>query len=119
YYARSIAENPETRPTLEESGAHEVLVNFIPRTLEVTAVTPDGLTYERFHEITKEVQRQTGKKGRELFHPIRVALTGTVSGPELEKLIPIFEEGSKLALARPVKSVAQRLHEFAAVAGFV
>jgi hypothetical protein len=45
-----------------------------------------------------------------------VALTGAVSGPELEKLIPIFEEGAKLPLARPVKRVAQRLREFAAAA---
>jgi hypothetical protein len=40
-------------------------------------------------------------------------LTGAVSGPELEKLIPIFEEGAKLSLVRPVRSVAQRLREFA------
>jgi hypothetical protein len=46
-----------------------------------------------------------------------VALTGAVSGPELEKLIPIFEAGAKLSLTRPVKGVAQRLREFAAVAG--
>ena len=76
----------------------------------------DQFTYERFREITKAVQKETGKKGKELFHPIRVALTGAVSGPELEKLIPIFEEGAKLALPRPVKSCAQRLREFAAAA---
>jgi glutamyl-tRNA synthetase/nondiscriminating glutamyl-tRNA synthetase len=64
------------------------------------------------------VQRETGKKGKDLFHPIRVALTGAVSGPELEKLIPIFEEGAKLSLplARRVKSVAERLREFAEAA---
>jgi hypothetical protein len=42
-----------------------------------------------------------------------VALTGAVSGPELEKLIPIFEAGSKLPLPRHVKSVAERLTVFA------
>ena len=31
------------------------------------------------------------KKGKELFHPIRVAVTGAVSGPELEKLIPVLK----------------------------
>ncbi len=39
------------------------------------------------------------------------------SGPELEKLIPIFEEGAKLQLAHPVKSTGKRLREFAAGAG--
>ncbi|MBZ5545558.1 MAG: hypothetical protein LAO07_18085, partial [Acidobacteriia bacterium] len=32
------------------------------------------------------------------------------------KLIPIFEEGSKLPLARHVKSVSERLREFAVAA---
>jgi glutamyl/glutaminyl-tRNA synthetase len=62
------------------------------------------------------VQKETGNKGKELFHPIRIALTSAVSGPELEKLIPIFEAGSKLPLARHVKSVAERLREFAVAA---
>jgi glutamyl-tRNA synthetase/nondiscriminating glutamyl-tRNA synthetase len=83
----------------------------------VTKALPEGeLSYERFRAITKEVQKETGEKGRDLFHPIRVAITGAVSGPELEKLIPIFEEGSKLPLARHVKSVAERLREFAEAA---
>ncbi|MGB9484704.1 MAG: glutamate--tRNA ligase [Terriglobia bacterium] len=83
----------------------------------VTKALPEGeLSYERFRAITKEVQKETGEKGRDLFHPIRVALTGAVSGPELEKLIPIFEEGSRLPLARHVKSVAERLREFAEAA---
>jgi glutamyl-tRNA synthetase/nondiscriminating glutamyl-tRNA synthetase len=64
----------------------------------------------------KCVEKETGKKGRELFHPVRVALTGAESGPELKKLIPIFEEGSKLPLAHHVKSVAERLREFAEAA---
>jgi glutamyl-tRNA synthetase/nondiscriminating glutamyl-tRNA synthetase len=104
YHAREACKALEASLT---PGAREVLSSFIPKALA------DGqLTYERFREIAKDVQKETGKKGRDLFHPIRVALTGAVSGPELEKLIPIFEEGAKLKLARPVKSCAQRLREF-------
>jgi len=88
-----------------------VLASFIPKILAEQA-----LTFERFREIAKEVQKETGKKGKDLFHPIRVAITGAVSGPELEKLIPIFEEGARLKLARPVKSTAERLREFAEAA---
>jgi len=85
-----------------------VLNAFIPKVL-----AQSELGYERFRAITKEVQKETGEKGKALFHPIRVAITGAVSGPELEKLIPIFEEGSQLPLGRHVKSVAERLREFA------
>jgi len=111
YDARTLLAGKETRHVAEESGAREVLGAFVPKALEA-----GELTYARFREIAKSVQKETGKKGKDLFHPIRVALTGAVSGPELEKLIPIFEEGSRLPLARHVKSVAERLREFAAVA---
>jgi nondiscriminating glutamyl-tRNA synthetase len=112
YDAASVASGEETRHVVQDAVAHEVLQAFVPKVLEVRE-----LSYERFREIAKAVQKETGKKGKELFHPIRVALTGAVSGPELEKLIPIFEEGSKLPLARHVKSVSERLREFAAAAG--
>lgn len=108
-----IAHSEETRHVVEDGASRQVLAAFIPKVL---AEVEGALTYERFREITKAVQKETGKKGKDLFHPIRVALTGAVSGPELEKLIPIFEEGSKLPLAKHVKSVAERLREFAAAA---
>jgi len=95
----------------EETGENGVLRQVIPKIL-----AEPKLTYPRFREILKEVQKTTGKKGKELFHPVRVALTGWDSGPELEKLIPIFEAGSELELARPVLSVADRLRNFAEAA---
>jgi len=116
YDADGVVRGEETRHVVEEAASREVLKAFLTRALAASAECGE-LSYERFREIAKTVQKETGKKGKELFHPIRVALTGAVSGPELEKLIPIFEEGAKLSLARPVKSVAQRLREFAAVAG--
>jgi glutamyl-tRNA synthetase/nondiscriminating glutamyl-tRNA synthetase len=104
---RAIA-TPELQELLASQDARDVLKAFIPKVLVETA-----LTYERFREITKAVQKETGKKGKDLYHPIRVALTGEGSGPELEKLIPIYEQGSQLPLAHHVKSVAERLREFA------
>jgi glutamyl-tRNA synthetase/nondiscriminating glutamyl-tRNA synthetase len=106
-----VAKGEDTRHVLEDAAAREVLKSFVPKMLAL-----DEISYGRFREVTKAVQKETGKKGRDLFHPIRVALTGAASGPELEKLIPIFEEGSKLTLARHVKSVAERLREYSAAA---
>ena len=74
-----------------DAGALPVLAAFVPKVLAEPA-----LTYERFRAITREVQSETGKKGKDLFHPIRIALTGAASGPELEKLIPLFELGAQL-----------------------
>lgn len=37
--------------------------------------------------LTAELKAATGKKGRELFHPLRLALTGRESGPEMAGLV--------------------------------
>jgi glutamyl-tRNA synthetase len=47
---------------------------------------------------TKAISAATGAKGRELFHPLRLALTGRESGPEMKKLLPLI--GRAKALAR-------------------
>ena len=39
---------------------------------------------------TSAVARETGRKGRALFHPLRLALTGRETGPELAKLLPLI-----------------------------
>ncbi len=111
YNAERLIQSEETRHVAEDAESRQVLAAFIPKVLAA-----GELTYERFREIAKSAQKDTGKRGKELFHPIRVALTGAISGPELEKLIPIFEEGARLSLARPVKSTVQRLREFAEAA---
>ena len=47
---------------------------------------------------TKAVGADTGAKGRGLFHPLRLALTGAEHGPELKKLLPLI--GRAKAMAR-------------------
>lgn len=70
------------------------------------------LTAERFKAIVNEVKAETGAKGKELFHPIRIVITGSHSGPEFDKLIPIIEAGSKLDLPVHVLSVRERVETF-------
>ncbi len=47
---------------------------------------------------TARLKELTGRKGRALFHPLRVALTGREAGPELAALLPLI--GRARALAR-------------------
>jgi glutamyl-tRNA synthetase len=42
---------------------------------------------EPWRRLTGELKESTGTKGRELFHPLRLALTGRESGPEMAGLI--------------------------------
>jgi glutamyl-tRNA synthetase len=39
---------------------------------------------------TKALKAETGRKGRDLYHPLRLALTGRESGPELAALLPLI-----------------------------
>lgn len=55
----------------------------------------DGSTWGAW---TNRVREATGRKGRELYHPLRLALTGLGSGPELATLLPLI--GRAKALAR-------------------
>jgi nondiscriminating glutamyl-tRNA synthetase len=54
------------------------------------------LDRERFRAIASAVRARTGQKGRALFHPIRVALTGRAEGPELDLAIPAIDAGADL-----------------------
>lgn len=47
---------------------------------------------------TEALKRATGRKGRGLFHPLRLALTGRERGPELAALLPMI--GRTKAAAR-------------------
>jgi len=55
----------------------------------------DGTTWGAW---TKALKAATGRKGRDLFHPLRLALTGRESGPELAALLPLI--GRARATAR-------------------
>lgn len=53
---------------------------------------------ETWSAWTNAVKAATGTKGKALFHPLRLALTGLESGPELKVLLPMI--GRTKALAR-------------------
>lgn len=62
-------------------------------------------TAQPWRALTEELKRATGKKGRELFHPLRVALTGRESGPEMAGLV---ERMGKERALRRLEAVAKR-----------
>jgi glutamyl/glutaminyl-tRNA synthetase len=60
-----------------------------------------------------QIKEATGVRGDGIYHPIRIALTGTQSGPDFDKLIPLIEQGVELNLGIP--SVRERLDAFIGV----
>ena len=57
---------------------------------------PPLLDKQAFRASADRVKQKTGQKGRALFHPIRIALTGAADGPELDLLVPAMERGAAL-----------------------
>jgi glutamyl-tRNA synthetase len=49
---------------------------------------------------TGRVAQETGRKGRALFHPLRLALTARENGPELAKLLPLIGRAKASARLR-------------------
>ncbi|WEK45719.1 MAG: glutamate--tRNA ligase [Candidatus Andeanibacterium colombiense] len=47
--------------------------------------------------LTAALKEATGRKGRDLFHPLRLALTGKDSGPDMKALLPLIGEGEARA----------------------
>ena len=71
------------------------------------------VTPEVFKTWMNEIKAATGAKVQDLFHPVRIALTGAHSGREFDKLLPLIEHGARLGL--PVPSVRQRIERFVGV----
>ncbi|MEK6541769.1 MAG: glutamate--tRNA ligase [Pseudomonadota bacterium] len=61
------------------------------------AATLDWST-DPWHALTDALKTATGRGGKALFHPLRLALTGRDSGPDMRALLPLI--GREAALER-------------------
>ena len=51
-------------------------------------------TIDSWDEWILEINKKTGKKGKDLFMPLRMALTGKAKGPELKLLLPLLTKNN-------------------------
>jgi nondiscriminating glutamyl-tRNA synthetase len=112
YDAKAALAASENDEVLGWSNTEAVFDRFTVKILEDESAKSGKLTTECFKLLVNEVKAETGAKGKELFHPIRIIVTGSHSGPEFDKLIPILEAGSLLNLPKHVLSVYERVEEF-------
>src|SRR5205823_7997654 len=76
YDANQSLAAPGNKEILEVPKTPQIIAAFSRRALAEPAGT---LTAERFKAIMNEVKAETGAKGKELFHPVRIMLTGSHS----------------------------------------
>jgi nondiscriminating glutamyl-tRNA synthetase len=103
--------DPENAAFLAAASARTVLGELAKR----AGASSDYVTAEAFKGWLNEIQAATGIKGKELYNPVRIALTGFHSGREFDKLIPLIEDGAALDL--PIRGVRDRIAQFAKFIG--
>ncbi|WP_425049407.1 glutamate--tRNA ligase [Psychromarinibacter sp. S121] len=57
---------------------------------------PLPYTPETWGAWTSEVKEKTGRKGKQLFMPLRLAITGRARGPEMADVLPLLQTAPKL-----------------------
>ncbi len=100
----------EVAEVLQEPGAREVIAA-LPGAIEGPLADRDA-----FRAMATRVRERTGQKGKALFHPIRIALTGEGGGPELDLAVPAIERGAALpstAGVAPIMGCKERAGAFA------
>src|ERR1700687_4674180 len=103
YDAREILSRVESHVVLSRYAARDVLREFALLLLDGGVVNS-----ERFSEIITRLKEGLDLRGRELFHPIRLALAGRVGEGELDRVILLLDEAAGLPFAVAVKSVGGR-----------
>ena len=71
----------EIEPVREDRALLETAAALLP---------PEPWDAKTWSAWTAELKAATGAKGRALFHPLRLALTGRETGPELAALLPLM-----------------------------
>ena len=80
---RIVQQGPETPPDLSEKDTEYVRKAF-------DMLPPEPWDRDTFKVWIDEVKEKTRRKGKMLFAPIRLALTGLDSGPEIADLLPLL-----------------------------
>ncbi|HKV62709.1 MAG TPA: hypothetical protein VJO16_12390 [Candidatus Acidoferrum sp.] len=107
YDAREILSRVESHVVMSRYAARGVLRQVALLLLEGAALTSD-----RFKEIVTALKEGMELRGRELFHPIRLALAGRAGEGELDRVILLLDEAAGSSFAVPVKSARERILEF-------
>jgi nondiscriminating glutamyl-tRNA synthetase len=85
YEKEVIFENDEAKEQVKPDNSKKVYSSLIKFLEQEEIVNKDN-----FKALIKKVQEETKIKGKDLFMPIRVALTGQMHGPELPLIANVF-----------------------------
>lgn len=109
YHAEELLASVETHVVLSRYAARDVL-----RKLALLLLDGGPLTSDRFKEIVEDLKTSLDLRGRQLFHPLRLALAGRAGEGPLDRVILLLDEAATLPFRVRVKSARERIVEFCA-----
>jgi Anticodon binding domain len=109
YDAAELLSRTEVQEALARQGAREVIRELANQVLATGDIDSDG-----FKEIVEAIKAGVPYRSRALFHPIRLALAGSLGQGELDRVILLLDSGAKVGFAVRVKNVRERMIEFCA-----
>jgi glutamyl-tRNA synthetase len=90
HWWRILRQGPEMEPDLSDRDK-----DFVREAFDL--LPPEPWDQGIWKSWTAEVKEKSGRKGKALFAPLRLALTGLASGPELADLLPLLGREGTLA----------------------
>lgn len=85
FFRNQLSYSDDAKAVLAEDHVLDVLKAFQKQVEALEAFRPDTL-----QQAFKGTQKESGKKGKQLFMPVRAALTGQVHGPDLKETISLI-----------------------------
>jgi len=107
YDAAHSLRTPEAHAVLARYAARDVI-----RELALFLLDPTPFNSDRFKEVVTLLKERLDIRGRDLFHPIRLVLTGRSGEGELDRVILLVDEAAPLPFDVPLKSIRTRILEF-------
>lgn len=92
-----------------EASKEEISVDTAATVIDAIEEKLQGLsekdfTAENIKPLIRDIQKETGIKGRKLFMPIRIAVSGQMHGPDLPNVIEVLGKEKALDHIKQVKS---------------
>lgn len=111
----------DPKPAPDDAAAAEALAD--PAAADVIRAVIAELERETprdadgYHGLADRLKAATGQKGKKLFMPVRIALTGSSHGPELARVVPLLERGAEIDGLAPVLRPVERARRVAGSLG--
>ena len=94
---------------IDEIKANKEIIVTVMTAMKEKLEKVNTINSDTYQQILKEIRKETGYKGRNLFHSIRVAKTGEDHGPDLDKLAIVMGRDLMLERANEFLEFAETL----------